>query len=132
MIGSRYVHRSEQNRFGDDAKKFKLLQMANICDAGYVGTPKTLAILSPLLRSPLQNQHATVITLYLNAVMEMVKMGGKENAPPNIEMLMRYLSFPRRFSPLSTNNADMLRFWDARSLVLDVKKFFERFSENSF
>ena len=49
-----------------------------------------------------------MITLYLNAVMEMVKMGGEENAPPNIEMLMRYLSFPRRFSPLSTNNADML------------------------
>ena len=58
-------------------------------------------------------------------------MLGEENAKPNMNVLLKYLPSPRLFPP-STNNADICRIWDARSLVLDVEKFFERFSGNSF
>lgn len=58
--------------------------------------------------------------------METVKTLGGENEKPNIDILLKYLPPPRLFPPLSTNNADILRICDARSLVLDVEKFFER------
>jgi hypothetical protein len=42
---------------------------------------------------------------------------------PNMQLLTKYLPFPQTLFP---NDADMLRIWDARDLVLDVDKFFNR------
>jgi hypothetical protein len=67
-----------------------------------------------------------MITLYLNAVMEMVKMDGSQNELPNMDTALNYLPQPRLESLLSMNGADIYRLWDARNLFLDVKKFFER------
>jgi hypothetical protein len=100
--------------------------MANISDAGYPGTRGSLKILTPLLRTPQQNPHATIITLYLNAVMEVVKMGDEEEATPDVKLLTQYLPHFRLFPPPSVNGAEMCRLWDARTLALDVNKFFRR------
>ncbi|RFN52959.1 hypothetical protein FIE12Z_2730 [Fusarium flagelliforme] len=39
-------------------------------DAGYLGIHKTVGIMSPLLRSPSINSHATLITSFMNVVDE--------------------------------------------------------------
>jgi hypothetical protein len=73
-----------------------------------------------------------MFTLYLNAVMEMVKMDGSQNELSNMKTILKYLPEPRLDSLLSTNGAHLYRVWDARSLFLDVKKFFGRFNRQSY
>lgn len=97
--------------------------MSNICDAGYIGIRDTLSFLSPLLQSPQQNPHATLITLFINAVKEAVKRGNPMDEAPNMQFLTKYLQSPRT---LSQYDADLLRIWDARDLALDVEEFFKR------
>lgn len=58
------------------AKRF--LQVSNISDRGYLGIARTLGLLSPLLQKRTDNPHATMITLFMNAVAEIV-----HSAPPN-------------------------------------------------
>jgi hypothetical protein len=81
--------------------------------------------LAPLLQSSRQNPHATFITLFINAVKEVVKMGHELEEKPDIEFITNYLPFPQ-ISLRLMNDADMLRIWDARDLALDVNKYFER------
>lgn len=110
----------------ESAKKSNVFQVSNITDAGYLGTRETLRLLSPLLQPPHMNAHATIISSYLNAVMEMVSRGDKMENTPDLELLMRYLPHTDIISLLRPNGADITRFWDARTIVLDRSKFFER------
>ena len=59
--------------------------------------------------------------------MEIIKKGRKEEETPDVEILMKYLPQPPLSKLPYPNNADLLRIWDARSLVFDVEKFFKRF-----
>ena len=81
--------------------------------------------LTPLLQSPECNPHATIITLFLNAVMEVVHRHDEREATPNMELLMEYLPTPNVMNLMQPDNADMLRIWDARVLVMDVDKYFK-------
>ena len=77
-------------------------QMANISDAGYIGNGGVLTVLTPLLRSPQQNPHAILITLYLNAVMEVIKMGDQEEDVLDVGLAAPY-SIPAELSTVSTS-----------------------------
>lgn len=99
---------------------------------GYLGTRDTLSLLTPLMQSQQRNPHATLITLYINAVMEMVKQQpGKEQAP-DMKFLSNYLAFDKmsllfmKDPDTWMHNAEMLRIWDARNLPLDANKYFKR------
>lgn len=100
--------------------------MSNITDAGYLGTRETLRLLSPLLQPPHENPHATIISTYLNAIMEMVNQGDEKDRIPDKDLLMKYLPDIDLLSPLEPVSADSLKFWDARTIVLDRQNFFER------
>jgi hypothetical protein len=100
--------------------------MSNIADAGYLGTCKAVGLLAPFLQTIRQNPHATLITLYLNAVMEIVKMGDEADIAAEMGILAQYLPTPRLFLDPSMNDPDMLRIWDARTLVLDASKYFNQ------
>ena len=96
-------------------------KVANICDVGYIGIRHTLSLLAPLLQSPRRNPHATFVTLFINAVQEIVKIGHEKEETPNIDFFTNYLPFPQ-MSFLFTksadswmNDAEMLRIWDARA-----------------
>lgn len=82
--------------------------------------------MSPLLQPPQENTHATIISAYLNAVMEMVIQGNDEDRTPNMDLLLEFLPDIDIFSLLRPESADSLRFWDARTIVLDRNKFFDR------
>jgi hypothetical protein len=78
------------------------------------------------LQSPRQNPHATFITLFINAVKEEIKIKYPMDETPDVKFLTKYLPSPRLFPLPSMNDADMLVFWDARDLALDVDKYFKR------
>jgi hypothetical protein len=78
------------------------------------------------LQSPRQNPHATFITLFINAVKEEIKIKYPMEETPDVGFLAKYLPSPRLFPLPSMNDADMLVFWDARDLALDVDKYFKR------
>ena len=101
------------------------LKVANICDSGYLGIYKTLAGLGPLLQRPRDNPHASLLGVFMNAVMEMVYKLQEQNALPDIKGLLQYLPDPTNIMHMAKpNSADMLRIWDARTLFLDVERYF--------
>ncbi|KAI1305140.1 hypothetical protein F5Y03DRAFT_406688 [Xylaria venustula] len=51
-------------------RKFDRIEVSNICDSAYLGIKTTLKTFGPLLRDPSANPHATLITVFLNAVFE--------------------------------------------------------------
>lgn len=81
----------------------------------------------PLLQPPQRNPHATLISLFLNAVMEMVKRTGGEKAimPQVTDWVLKYLPVADFASLMNPSGAEMVRLWDARTLFLDVDKFFD-------
>ena len=46
------------------------MKVSNISDVGYLGIESTLAHMAPFLEAPQVNKHATLITLFMNAVDE--------------------------------------------------------------
>ncbi|KAJ5210551.1 hypothetical protein N7491_010358 [Penicillium cf. griseofulvum] len=107
--------------------KYARIEVSNITDAGYLGTRETLRLLSPLLQPPQENSHATIISAYLNAIMEMVNQGNDRDQTPNMDLLMQFLPDVDIFSLLRPESAQSLKFWDARTIVIDRHKFFERY-----
>ncbi|KAF7175088.1 hypothetical protein CNMCM7691_006492 [Aspergillus felis] len=49
---------------------FSRIEVSNISDAGWLGIHYTLSLMVPLLQTPLENPHASLITLFMNAVDE--------------------------------------------------------------
>jgi hypothetical protein len=58
--------------------------------------------------------------------MEMVNQGDSRDQTPNIDSLMGFLPDIDLFCLLRPESAQSLKFWDARTIVLDRHKFFER------
>ncbi|KAF2644956.1 hypothetical protein P280DRAFT_504434 [Massarina eburnea CBS 473.64] len=113
-----------------DKEAYNRIEVSNITDRAYVGTATTLKLLFPLLQTPQQNPHATIITLYLNATFETVRMGSVEEQDSNIEAIFDYLRLGPEMLPFllsSPQSAVMYKVWDSRSMVLDRDKFFGRF-----
>ena len=109
--------------FGSNVK----IQIANISDSGYLGIHETIAKLGPLLRQPECNPRATLITLFLNAIPEIIHRRGEKETIPKLKTLMDHLPKHSILSLASPNSADSLRLWDARSFALDVEGYFNRY-----
>lgn len=113
------------NGFADDR------QVSNIADGGYLGPIKTLATFSTLLKQPSQNPHATLITLFLNAIDEVSTSADRlANIIPETNRLQRYL--PLNMQPVSQKHnhlygAEFLAFSDARIMMGDFDKLFQRY-----
>jgi hypothetical protein len=81
-----------------------------------------LAALSPLLlQPPDQNPNATLITLFLNAVMEIVKAGDEKDSVLNTHLLMDYLPRPDRLSLAKRRHDETMGF---RTLIMDLQRIF--------
>jgi len=77
-----------------------------------------------LLQAPDSNPHATLICVFLNAVMEAAKGTGRDDID-NFEVLFQYLPITDPLSLVAPHSPEMLRIWDARPLVRDVEKYFQ-------
>jgi hypothetical protein len=111
-------------RPGTSQHRSLTVQVANISDSCYLGVDTTVTKLAPLLQQPKSNPSATLVTLFLNAVTEVIHRRGEKNAVPRLKLLMDYLPTPPISSLLSPNSADTLRLWDARCFALDVDEYF--------
>ncbi|KAJ5150509.1 uncharacterized protein N7500_010698 [Penicillium coprophilum] len=105
------------------------IEVSNICDAGYLGIRATLTALAPLLQPPERNPNATLITLFLNAVMEIAKANGEKDSISNMNLLLEYLPRPDWLSLAKPQGADMMRLWDSRALAMDVRKHFQKYMQ---
>ncbi|KAF3070952.1 hypothetical protein GL218_00779 [Daldinia childiae] len=99
------------------------IEASNISDKCWLGTRETLRHLSPLLKTPAENPHATLITVYLNAVMETVRGSDQEGKGLDIARIRKYLTNIQEISLMrNLQGAEMYRIWDARSFTLDADK----------
>lgn len=103
-------------------------QVSNIADAGYLGIYKTLNCMIPLLQSPLENPHATLITLFMNAVDEnMTEAEERSNMNakgPTMKRILQYLSPPVR--QLTPNDPIIFKILSARDSVANHDSTFDR------
>lgn len=98
--------------------------MSNICDGGYLGIKRTLALFGPRLRSREDNPHATLVTLFLNAVQEVTsKMDEYQEMFKEMKKVSAYLP---QTAPPSSNDAGFLWASAAVCMVRDVDKFFNK------
>ena len=104
----------------------RCLQVSNISDGGYLGIARTLSLLSPFLQKRTENSYATMITLFMNAVAEMVHFG-----PPNraeavslLRKVAEYLSATR--PPRSEYDPEAIQRVAAHDLVRDNDKYFNQ------
>jgi hypothetical protein len=83
----------------------------------------TITSLSPLLQQPQRNKHATLIALFLNAVMEMVKRDVAMELP-DAGLMADYLRMTDFRAFTKPEVAEMYRLWDSRSFFLSVDILF--------
>lgn len=100
--------------------------MSNISDDCYLGIARTLDLCRPLLQKHSDNSHATIITLFMNAVVEAV-----QSTPPSrgesisiLQRVARYLppNSPRHFDYDSAT----IKYVSAHDLLRDNEKYFNR------
>lgn len=101
-------------------------EVANVCDSGYLGIYKTLNGLGPLLQHPHDNPFATLLGVFMNAVMEIVRERGEQKAIPKMDQLIRLLPDPVDMLRVAQGiSADMMRIWDARAFALPAEDLFQ-------
>jgi hypothetical protein len=103
------------------------VQVSNITDRHYLGTHQTLKLLSPLLQSPTKNPHATLISLYLNALIEVMKSSGEKDQALNIELMLKYVTIKIENMLKSQQGADYYKLWDSRHFGLSAEEKEEYF-----
>ncbi|KAL4973168.1 hypothetical protein BDW66DRAFT_168860 [Aspergillus desertorum] len=109
---------------------FSRIDVSNISDYGWLGIHRTLAYMIPLLQPPLANPHATLITLFMNAVEEAMTAEERMREVPlhsaSSRKLMQYLQ-PKPQS-VSKHDPELVKFDMARDLVMDYDFVFDRYS----
>ncbi|KUI70772.1 Histone-lysine N-methyltransferase SMYD3 [Cytospora mali] len=110
----------------DASVRYDRIEVSNICDFNYLGIKETLALFGPRLRLQESHPHATLITLFLNAVdREASSNDVIQEMVQEMAKLTKYLPLPM-LSDENVRNAELLRFSEAKIMVRDVDKFFNR------
>ncbi|KAF2827525.1 hypothetical protein CC86DRAFT_440031 [Ophiobolus disseminans] len=94
--------------------QFDRIEMANICDRGYLGPQKYLKIFSQRLKSRSDNPHATILMLFFNAAVETEKMAETSDVKTfraNLSVAMQRLT---KYMPL--DQAKLARIGSADEL----------------
>lgn len=103
-------------------------QVSNISDSGYAGIHRTVGLMVPLLQGPLINPHATLITLFMNAVEETKtdqdRVSGISLHSPAVKRLLKYL--PLKGMPTSSYDPELIKFAYARDIVTTYDHIFDR------
>jgi hypothetical protein len=103
-------------------------QVSNIADAGYLGIRRTICLMVPLLQGPLINPHATLITLFMNAVDEKItehdRTAEMTQHSPTTKRLLKYL--PPKGMPTNPFDPKPIKFSLARESVATYDHIFHR------
>jgi hypothetical protein len=103
------------------------MQVSNICDQAYLGFAPTIAVFSPLLENTVVNPHATLITLFMNALEEEFMNCGDER---NKNVMMKELKLVTEYAGyrpnITKNDPYFLQLSFAKPLVRDKEKYLEK------
>ena len=92
-----------------------------------MGLASTAKIFTPLLHEPKVNPHATLITLFINAVEEEFLDSGDDD---NMTVVRKEAALVSEYLPyranLVTNDPYLLNFMFVRPFVRDVERYLER------
>ncbi|KAM0347333.1 hypothetical protein ACHAPU_004852 [Fusarium lateritium] len=107
---------------------FDRIEVSNISDQGYLGIHQTVHIMSPLLRAPSVNPHATLVTLFMNLVDEhMTQQDKTADATMQSGSTKRLLQFiPPNHALTSRHDPDLIKFSYARDWVRNYDHIFDR------
>ncbi|KAI1097627.1 hypothetical protein F4804DRAFT_159157 [Jackrogersella minutella] len=106
-------------------RQFDRIDVNNITDKCYLGIDTTLEIFGPLLKPSNINPHATLITLFVNAVAEMVIFGDFIDFEHPADLTRKALQYMPELGPCSiTNHVKILR---SRTLLQDIDIYFDRY-----
>ncbi|EFQ96687.1 hypothetical protein MGYG_08610 [Nannizzia gypsea CBS 118893] len=110
---------------------FSRIEVSNISDGGWLGIHRTLGSMVPLLQTPLENPHACLITLFLNAVDETLtdqdKLRDMTVDSPTTKALLKYLPPTRKLS--STFDPELIKFNSGRNFLTPFDHIFDRYSK---
>jgi hypothetical protein len=100
------------------------MQVSNICDRTYLGLAPTIGIFTPLLEAPTANPHATLITLFMNAIEEEFRECGEDH---NASIMRKEISLLTKYIPYRPNlndyDPDFIKLSFAKPLVRDVERY---------
>ncbi|KAK1055362.1 hypothetical protein LTR12_013176 [Friedmanniomyces endolithicus] len=113
---------------------FARIEVSNIVDGAYLGIEKTLGLLGPLLQPPSVNPHAAMLTLFMNAVPEMLEEDHGDIAEDELKFAIQYMDI---FDPaqllggnkLAAFSTELIRVLGASVLVRDVDKYFNMYMQ---
>ncbi|KAK3615501.1 hypothetical protein LTR22_027412 [Elasticomyces elasticus] len=104
---------------------FARIEVSNIADVGYLGLGRTVGYLGPLLQRPQENLHATLITLFMNAIGETVSDSEQMRiVKAEMKQVLQYRSLIR--TTLLYDGQSIMASC-ARDLVKDVDKYFDQY-----
>jgi hypothetical protein len=105
------------------------IQVSNISDRGYLGIHRTIGLMVPLLQGPLINPHATLITLFMNAVEEnrtdQDRTASMNPHSPTTKRLLKYLP-PKRIMQNYISDPEIIKISYARDSVATYDHIFDR------
>ncbi|KAJ1324714.1 DUF4470 domain-containing protein [Microdochium nivale] len=111
---------------------FDRIEVSNISDCRYAGPHLTVGVMGPLLKSVATNPHATLITLFMNAVDDTKTKGdraadaaGRSRAT---DRLTRYM--PPTKLPISIGDVYMIKSMFAMDRVAEHDMYFDRFAKS--
>ncbi|OTA07713.1 hypothetical protein A9Z42_0086210 [Trichoderma parareesei] len=108
---------------------FSRIEVSNVSDNGYVGIHRTVAMMAPLLQGPLVNRHATLITLFMNAVDDTMTQRDRLAAmSPQSQPTRRLLKYlPINGPPEGSYDPAIIKMSYARANVGRYDDVFDRF-----
>jgi hypothetical protein len=105
-------------------KQLRHTQVSNICDRAYIGLAPTIGIFAPLLQEPIANPHATLITLFMNAVEEEFMNSGEDH---DMNVIMKEMALVAEYLPhrpnMNRNDPYFLKLLFAKPFVRDVERY---------
>ncbi|KAL2075267.1 hypothetical protein VTL71DRAFT_210 [Oculimacula yallundae] len=112
---------------------FDRVEVSNISDGGYIGIQRTLLHLSRLLPAPPSNPHATLLTLFLNAIHEISSSSSFLSSPTSLKSditkLLKYLPLPNPAKNPSETSAYMMDLIQNRSVFWDFDTMFATYMQ---
>ncbi|GKZ30148.1 hypothetical protein AbraIFM66950_008007 [Aspergillus brasiliensis] len=111
-----------------EPESFSRIDVSNISDGGWLGIHRTLLYMIPLLQPPIKNPHATLITLFMNAIEETITPTDQtRDFRVSSQKILPYL--PPKQMLTSPHDPQVIKFYMATDLVTDYEYAFTRYSE---
>ncbi|KAK7973521.1 trehalose-phosphatase [Apiospora saccharicola] len=110
--------------------RFDRIETSNIADLAYLNPVGAVSRLGPLLKPPSENPHATLITLFINAVHDIAALSGVDNHTGWMDAAIRKVA---KYLPVSPPrhefDAGVLRMMSIMEMFKDFDGLFAKYIE---